>query len=65
MAELNDKIAVLDRALEDPSIYREEPRKAADFAQLRSRLAADLETFEEQWLELQSTIDALEAARGG
>ncbi len=65
MAELSDKIGVLDRALEDSSIYREEPRKAADFAQLRSRLAADLDTLEELWLELQSTIDELDGARGG
>ncbi|HEX3215674.1 MAG TPA: ABC-F family ATP-binding cassette domain-containing protein [Aestuariivirgaceae bacterium] len=65
MGGLRDKIAVLDRALEDGSIYREEPRKAADFAELRRRLAADLERQEEVWLELQSTIDALESARDG
>jgi ATP-binding cassette subfamily F protein 3 len=59
MSELRDKIAVLDRVLEDPAIYRDEPRKAADFTQLRSRLAADLERQEELWLELQTTIDAL------
>jgi ATP-binding cassette, subfamily F, member 3 len=59
MSELRDKIAVLDRALEDPAIYRDEQRKAADFTQLRSRLAADLEHQEELWLELQTTIDAL------
>jgi ATP-binding cassette subfamily F protein 3 len=65
MGGLRDKIAVLDRALEDGSIYREEPRKAADFAELRRRLAADLERQEEVWLELHSTIDALESARDG
>jgi molecular chaperone GrpE (heat shock protein) len=65
MNALRDKISVLDRALEDPSIYRQEPRKAADFAQLRNRLAADLEAVEELWLELQTTIDALGTARDG
>jgi ATP-binding cassette, subfamily F, member 3 len=63
MAELGDKIAVLDRALAESAIYREEPRKAADFAQLRSRLAGDLARQEEIWLELQAMIDALESAR--
>ena len=65
MGALREKIAVLDRALEDASIYREEPRKAADFAELRQRLAVDLERQEEVWLELQSAIDALESARDG
>ena len=65
MGALREKIAVLDRALEDSSIYREEPRKAADFAELRQRLAVDLERQEEVWLELQSAIDGLEAARDG
>jgi ATP-binding cassette subfamily F protein 3 len=48
---LRDKISVLDRALEDPAIYSEEPRKAADFAKLRARLAADLDRCETEWLE--------------
>jgi ATP-binding cassette, subfamily F, member 3 len=65
MGALREKIAVLDRALEDASIYREEPRKAADFAELRQRLAVDLERQEEVWLELQSAIDASESARDG
>jgi ATP-binding cassette, subfamily F, member 3 len=63
MNGLREKIAVLDRALEDHSIYREEPRKASDFAELRQRLAADLERQEELWLELHLAIDALESAR--
>jgi ATP-binding cassette subfamily F protein 3 len=60
MSRLREKIGVLDRALEDPAIYREEPRKAADFAELRLRLAADLEAQEELWLELHFAIDALD-----
>ncbi|MET0481279.1 MAG: ABC-F family ATP-binding cassette domain-containing protein [Aestuariivirgaceae bacterium] len=65
IAALSDKIGVLDRALEDPAIYREEPRKAADFAQLRNRLAGELDALEERWLELHTAIDALDAARDG
>ncbi len=50
--KIKDKIAVLDAALADPAIYREEPKKAADFSKLRSKLQADLEREENRWLEL-------------
>jgi ATP-binding cassette subfamily F protein 3 len=49
--KIKEKIEVLDRALEDPSIYSEEPRKAAEFARLRAKLAADLDHHETEWLE--------------
>jgi ATP-binding cassette subfamily F protein 3 len=59
MLELRKKIDVLDHALADHTIYAEVPRKAADFARLRTRLAADLDTLETQWLNLQDeTADA-------
>jgi ATP-binding cassette subfamily F protein 3 len=45
------KIEILDQALGDHSLYAEEPRKAADFARLRAKLAADLEEQETMWLE--------------
>ena len=51
MFEIKDKIDILDRALSDGSLYREEPRKAADFTKLRAKLASDLEALESQWLE--------------
>ena len=35
----------------DETIYREEPRKAADFSKLRAKLSTDLETLETEWLE--------------
>jgi ATP-binding cassette, subfamily F, member 3 len=47
-----EKIVILDRALADSSIYRDEPRKAADFAKLRQKLATDAEVLELEWLEL-------------
>jgi ATP-binding cassette subfamily F protein 3 len=50
MRELQDKIGILDKALEDPAIYSTDPKKAADFARLRTRLADDLETAEINWL---------------
>ncbi len=58
MAQLKDKIAVLDEALADHTIYSEEPRKAADFARLRTKLAGDLDSIEMQWLELHEEQDA-------
>jgi ATP-binding cassette subfamily F protein 3 len=51
MLELRDKIAILDRALSDGSLYKEAPKKAADFTRLRTKLAADLEALEVEWLE--------------
>ncbi len=49
--DIRQKIEVLDRALADPLIYSEEPKKAADFARLRARLALDLDAAETRWLE--------------
>jgi ATP-binding cassette subfamily F protein 3 len=51
LARLRGKIEVLDRALADATLYTEEPRKAADFARLRARLAAELDAQETLWLE--------------
>jgi ATP-binding cassette subfamily F protein 3 len=48
---LKDKIDILDKALADASIYADEPRKAADFARLRTKLASDVESLEMEWLE--------------
>lgn len=51
MADIKQKISVLDRALEDHSIYAEAPLRAADFARLRTKLSADLDQLETDWLE--------------
>jgi ATP-binding cassette subfamily F protein 3 len=56
IATLQDKLAVLDRALADPKLYADEPRKAADFAKLRTRLAADLDRAESRWLAAQESL---------
>ena len=53
MEDIRGKIEILDKALSDPAIYSEEPKKAGDFTKLRARLAADLEELENQWLEAQ------------
>lgn len=54
--KLKDKIAVLDAALADSAIYREEPKKASDFSKLRSKLESDLEREETRWLELHEGL---------
>jgi ATP-binding cassette, subfamily F, member 3 len=56
MAKTQDKIKVLDEALADHTIYSEAPQKAADFAKLRNRLAEDLATDENRWLELNEEL---------
>jgi ATP-binding cassette subfamily F protein 3 len=53
MEELRGKIDILDKALADTEIFSKEPKKAADFAKLRTRLAGELEELENQWLEAQ------------
>ncbi len=50
--KLKDKIIVLDEALADAWFYSQEPKKAADFAKLRTQFAAQIEELENQWLEL-------------
>ena len=47
-----DKLIVLDQVLADPLIYKDEPKKAADYGKLRTKFAKELETFENEWLEL-------------
>ncbi len=53
---MRDKIAVLDNALADPTIYGEAPKKAADFAKLRTKFANELDSLETQWLLLQEDL---------
>jgi ATP-binding cassette subfamily F protein 3 len=55
---LEDKVQVLDRALEDPRLYAEEPHKAADFVTLRSKLSNELSAAENEWLDVQHQIEA-------
>jgi hypothetical protein len=33
-------------------IYKDEPKKAADYGKLRTKFAKDLEVLENEWLEL-------------
>ena len=54
--KIREKIEVMDRALADPELYAREPRKAADFTRLRSRLATDLDQAEHLWLEAHEEL---------
>ncbi|MFT3986133.1 ABC-F family ATP-binding cassette domain-containing protein [Aestuariivirga sp.] len=53
--KLKEKIEVLDRALGDATIYAQEPKKAADFARLRTKFTKELEELEDLWLEIYDT----------
>jgi ATP-binding cassette subfamily F protein 3 len=55
---LRGKLDVLDGALADHTIYKEQPKKAADFAKLRAKFATELDAAETEWLELQETENA-------
>lgn len=56
MLKLQDKITILDQAMADPSLYRQEPQKAADYGRLRNKLADELAANENQWLELNEEL---------
>ena len=58
MNKLREKLTVLDSVLADPSLYREEPKKASDYAKLRSKIAGDLDSLETQWLEVEDAVNA-------
>lgn len=64
MLELQEKITILDRALADPQMYAAQPKKAADFAKLRAKLAEDLEATELNWLRMQETFDSASKGTG-
>lgn len=55
--KLQEKIAILDSALADSSIYADEPKKASDFARLRTRLADQLTVAEAEWLTAQEALE--------
>jgi ATP-binding cassette, subfamily F, member 3 len=57
--KIKDKIILLEQALADHTIYQQEPKKAADFARLRSKFEGQLEQEENHWLELhEGTLNA-------
>ncbi len=59
MLKIKDKIILLEQALADHTIYVQEPKKAADFARLKSKFESELEREETYWLELhESTLNA-------
>ncbi len=62
MTALGDERAALERELLDPATYAgNDKARITDLTARRGRLAAELETVEEAWLEAQQSIDAAEA----
>ena len=62
VAKLIDRIARIDAALADPSLYERDPAKAADLGRDRARSAEALEVAETAWLEASEEYEAMIAA---
>lgn len=58
MADINAKIATLDRALAVPGLFEKEPDKAARYARERGALTMDLEKAETEWLNASAALEA-------
>lgn len=58
MADITQKISVFDKALSDPALYTEDPKKAADFSRAKADLEKKLAQAEEDWLTAQEALEA-------
>jgi len=61
LAEINEKIGVLDRALADQQLYAQDPNQARKFSDLRAELQDELDRLEHRWLEAQSALEAMQS----
>jgi ATP-binding cassette, subfamily F, member 3 len=61
LAEINEKIGILDRALADEQLYAQDPNKARKFSDLRAELQDELDKLEHRWLEAQSALEAMQS----
>ena len=61
IAKLEDEIAKLKKALEDPQLYAREPKKFEKFATALSEREKTLAKHEEEWLELEMLREELES----
>ena len=63
IADLPEKIALLERQLADPELYGRDPAAFDRYGQALETARARLEAAETEWLELESRREALEAGR--
>jgi ATP-binding cassette subfamily F protein 3 len=61
LAQIHQKIGILDRALADERLYSQDPHKAKNFSNLRAELQGELETLERRWLEAHSTLETIQS----
>jgi ATP-binding cassette subfamily F protein 3 len=61
LAEVHEKIGILDRALADEALYAQDPRKAKKFSHLRAELQGELEKLEQRWLDTHSALEAIQS----
>ncbi len=62
MAQMEEKLSVLDAALDGGRLYAEDAEKAARMAAARAVLARELEESGEKWLELSVRLDESEVS---
>ncbi len=60
VAALSKKLAKVEKALNDPAIYTDEPGKAAELGKLQGRIGKEKDEAEEQWL---TALEAYESAQ--
>jgi ATP-binding cassette subfamily F protein 3 len=58
IADIQGKIATLDRALAVPGLFEKDPDKASRYARERGQLALDLEKAETDWLEASAVLES-------
>jgi ATP-binding cassette subfamily F protein 3 len=61
LAQIEQKIGILDRALADERLYAQDPHKAKNFSSLRAELQEELERLEHRWLEAHSALEAMQS----
>ena len=62
LAKAASDLAVIDRALTDPSTFAGDPGRAAELGRRRDRAQAEVDAAELEWLEAQEAYDAVRAA---
>jgi ATP-binding cassette subfamily F protein 3 len=59
LAKATQALAVIDKALLDPTVFSGDPAKAADLGRRRDKAHAEVEAAELEWLDAQEAYDAI------
>ena len=58
MAKFTELLARVDAVLADPSLFQEQPAKAATLSQQRAELERSLVSAEEEWLQVSAELES-------